>query len=72
MAIDQKAIGVVAAEMMEELEQTYGDEATIERVAIVVAVTRAGEDTVHWKFTPGTSVYMGKGLLAHVHDNIGK
>jgi hypothetical protein len=72
MAIDQAAIGVVAAELMEELDRLYGDEAAIERVALVVAVDRGEETTVHYKFTPGTSVYMAKGLLAHVHDNVGK
>jgi hypothetical protein len=72
MSIDQAAIGVVAAELMEEFERLYGDDATIERVALIVAVDRGEETTVHWKLTPGTSLYMAKGLLAHVHDNMGK
>jgi hypothetical protein len=72
MPIDQAAIGGVAAELMEELEAMYGDDATIERVALVVAVDRGEETVVHYKFTPGSSMYMAKGLLAHVHENLGK
>jgi len=71
MPIDQAAVGVVAAELMEQLDQIYGDDATIERVALIVAIDRGDDTTVHYKFTPGTSVYMAKGLLAHVHDNVG-
>ena len=72
MAIDQAAIGIVAAELMEEIEGAYGEDATIERVALIVAIERGEETTVHFKFSLGTSVYVAKGLLAHVHDNVGK
>jgi hypothetical protein len=72
MAIDQALIGSVAAEMMEELEETYDDDVSIERVALIVSVDRGEENTVHFKFSGGTTVYMAKGLLAHVHDNLGK
>ena len=72
MAIDQAAVGLVAAELMEELEHMYGEDATIDRVALVVAVDRGPETTVHYKLTPGTPLYVAKGLLAHVHENMGK
>ncbi len=72
MPIEQSAIGVVAAEMMDELERTYGVDAAIERVALVVSVNRGEENTVHFKFSAETTVYMAKGLLAHIHDNLGK
>jgi hypothetical protein len=72
MTIEQSAIGVVAAEMMEELENAYGEDAQIERVALVVSVEVGDENTVHFKFSTGSTVYMAKGLLAHVHDNLGK
>jgi len=71
MPIDQAAIGIVAAELMEELAEAYGDDASIERVALIVAIERGNESTVHYKFSVGTSVYVAKGLLTHVRDHVG-
>ncbi len=70
MSIDQAAIGIVAAELMEELAETYGDDASIERVALIVAIERGDQSTVHYKFSGGTHVYVAKGLLSHVRDNL--
>jgi hypothetical protein len=61
----------VAAELMDELDGLYGEDASIERVALIVAIDRGDQTTVHYKFTPGTAVYIAQGLLAHVHDNLG-
>jgi hypothetical protein len=72
MPIDQATIGIVAAELMEELAEAYGEDAVIERVALIVAIERGEETMVHYKFSVGTSVYVAKGLLAHVQDNVGK
>ena len=71
MPMEQAALGRVAAELMEQLDETYGEEATIERVAIIVAVDHGDQSTVHYRFTPGTKVYAGKGLLRDVLDHMG-
>lgn len=73
MAIDEAMIGTVAAQLMEELSTTYGDDegATIDRVAIVVAVDRREENTIHFRFSEHTPVWVGKGLLGFAHDHLG-
>jgi len=72
MAIDQTAIGGVAADLMDHLDGTAADDASIERVAIVVAIKRPGETTVHWRFTPETPIYVAQGLLANALDQLSK
>ena len=70
MPIDQAPLGRVAAELMELLEETYGEDASIERVAIIVSVDHGDHDTVHYRFTSGTKVYAAKGLLRDVLDHM--
>jgi hypothetical protein len=71
MSIDQKAIGVVAAQLMEKLEQKYGEDATIDTVAILVAVDQPAQTTVEFAFSEGTAVHVGIGLLEHVKNHLG-
>jgi hypothetical protein len=72
MAIDQSKIGTVAAQLMEQLEDAYGDEASIDTVMIIVAVDRGegSEDVVHRAASPGTPAHVGIGLLTVVLDSI--
>jgi hypothetical protein len=70
MTIDQSALGVVAAELMDLLADTYGEDATIERVAIIVAVDHGDQESVHYKFTSGTKHYAAKGLLRDVLEHM--
>ena len=76
MAIDQTKIGTVAAQLMEELEAAYGDDAEIATVALIAAVDH-GDGThyhphYHYKFSPGTPKHVGLGLLAVAQDAIAK
>jgi hypothetical protein len=68
MAIDQTLVGNMAANLMQQLEEAYGDEAEITAAAIIVAVDH-GENmnTVHSNFSPGLSTYEGLGLIEHVN-----
>jgi hypothetical protein len=71
MPIDETQIGRLAAELMEELATQFGDDAEIERVALIVAVDHGEQTTVHWKFTPNTPTYIGRGLLEQVGRALG-
>ena len=65
MAIDQAQVGRVAALLMDELEATYGEDAEIESVGLVVAVKHSGatQTGVHFRFTENTSRHVGIGLM---------
>jgi hypothetical protein len=73
MAIDQAAVGTVAAELMEELAESYGEDATIDTVAVVVSVTHAGgaATNVHSKVSESTPVHVAIGLLEYVSRALG-
>ena len=72
MAIDQAQVGAVAAQLMEELENTYGDDASIENVALIVAVRHSGGQTgVHFRFTDQTSPHAAIGLLEFASRALG-
>lgn len=73
MAIDQRQIGAVAALLMDELEDTYGDDATIENVALIVAVRHGGgvQSGVHFRFTEQTSPHAAIGLLEFASRALG-
>ena len=66
MPLDERKIGLVAANLMEQLGATYGDGATIEHVMIIAAVDRPGADTVHFAASDGVAHYEGIGLLRTV------
>ena len=73
MAIDQAAIGQVAAELMEELGDSYGEDARIDTVAIAVTVTHSGDSAtnIHSKFTENTPVHVAIGLMEFVSRAMG-
>lgn len=67
MAIDQALVGQMAANLMEQLEATYGEEAEITAATIIIAVDHGQNmNTVHSNFSPGLSTYEGLGLIEHV------
>ncbi len=72
MAIDQAQVGRLAAQLMQELEDQYGEDAQLERVALIVAVAH-GEDklTVHTKFTPDCPPWTQRGLLEYAARHVG-
>jgi hypothetical protein len=65
MPIEEQAIGVVAARLMETIAARYGEDATIGTVAVLASVhDRAADRTItHFTFTPGTAPHVGVGLL---------
>ncbi len=71
MAIDQAQVGQLAALLMQELEDQYGEDATLERVALIVAVAH-DEDTltVHTKFTPDSPPWTQRGLLEYAARHV--
>jgi len=73
MAIEQAAIGQVAAELMEELADAYGDDAEIDTVALAVTVTHSGGSAtdVHSKFSQHTPVHVAIGLMEFVSRALG-
>jgi hypothetical protein len=66
MAIDQTIVGNMAANLMEQLEAAYGEDAEITAAALIVAVDHGDNGTVHSHFSPGLSTYEGLGLIEHV------
>jgi hypothetical protein len=46
------AIGQMAAELMEEVAEDYGGEATLRVAALIVAVDHGDEAAIHWRFAP--------------------
>jgi hypothetical protein len=73
VAIDQAQVGAVAAQLMDELEDTYGDDAWIENVALIVAVRHSGgsQTGVHFRFTEQTSTHAAIGLLEFASRALG-
>lgn len=70
MAIDHAQVGRVAAELMQELEERYGEEATLDRVALIVAVDHEDSMTVHTKFAPQTPPWVQRGLLEYAARHV--
>jgi hypothetical protein len=64
-------IGNLAAQFIESIAGNYGDQATVELAAIVVAVNHGdGQITYHHRFGPQQpSPHAGNGLLAQALDN---
>jgi len=66
MAIDQALIGQMAASLMEEVEEDYGEDAMVSAAALVVAVDHDDGTMVHFSFGPELSVQEGIDLLEQV------
>lgn len=66
MAIDQALIGQMAASLMEEVEEDYGEDAKVSAAALVVAVDHGNGTMVHFSFGPNLSAHDGADLLAQV------
>ncbi|HZB83019.1 MAG TPA: hypothetical protein VE288_09270 [Rubrobacteraceae bacterium] len=72
--IDQAKVGEVAAELMDILETTYGEDAEISAVMLITAVTHdnGAKTTVHHNASPGMPVHEGLGLLMFVQSLIAR
>lgn len=56
---------------MQELEDQYGEDAQLERVALIVAVAHDDDKlTVHTKFTPTCPPRTQRGLLEYAARNV--
>jgi hypothetical protein len=68
MAIDQALVGQMAANLMEQLEAAYGEEAEITAATLIVAVDHGDDmNTIHSNFSPGLATYQALGLVEHVN-----
>ncbi|MBV9453482.1 MAG: hypothetical protein JOZ19_05100 [Rubrobacter sp.] len=74
MPIDPSKVGEVAAELMDILETTYGEDAEISAVMLITAVTHENgtKTTVHHNASPGMPVHEGLGLLMFVQSLIAR
>jgi hypothetical protein len=74
MTIDRTVVGQAAATLLDDLEQKYGEQASLEAVIVVVAVDNGEEDTVEYRTHDGQggplSAWKAKGLLSMVSDNL--
>lgn len=72
MAIDQALVGNMAAKLMEQIEESYGEDAAIQAACVIVAVDHGDrQNTVHFDFGPELATYEGLGLLEQVSRNLG-
>lgn len=64
-------IGTLAAQFLESIAGNYGEDASVELAAIVVAVNHGnGQITYHHRFGPNQpSPHAGNGLLDQALDN---
>jgi hypothetical protein len=78
MAIDPSKLREVAAKLVEELEKNYGEDAELDEVMIIAAVTHDGEEssarrsTVHVHMSSDPLSYKGLGLLQHAQQLVSK
>jgi len=73
MAIDQAAIGTVAARVMEKIESAgYGPDATISEVFVIVTVRDGDKQSVDFDVSEGVPTYVGLGLLDYVREALFK
>lgn len=71
MAFDQAMIGQMTAELMEEAEEQYAEDAEIRLAAMIVAVEHGDKTTYHWRFRPqGNLPHEALGLLEYVSRHI--
>ena len=71
MPIDQSRVGNVAARLMENLENKYGDDAEIKSVLLLVTVEHSDgtQDTVEIAPSEGISRHEGMGILELVKQS---
>lgn len=72
MATDEGIVGRMAAEVMEQIEATYGEDAEITAALLIVNVDHGDgqQDTLHFKFSPGLARYEAIGLVEWAKQNI--
>jgi hypothetical protein len=70
MAFDQAPVGNLSAELMEALEATYGEDARIGAVVLIVEVLseQAGSEVAYRSSDPRKHVNLG--LLEVAHQNL--
>jgi hypothetical protein len=77
MAIDRSVVGEAAARLLDDLEQKYGEQGSLDAVVFIVAVDNgeAADDSVEYRTYDGNgsglSAWKAKGLLTMVSDNVG-
>jgi hypothetical protein len=76
MAIDKGIIGETAARFLDDLEQKYGEQGSLDAVVMIVAVDNGEkDDTVEYRIYDGQgaglAAWKAKGLLTMVNDSIG-
>lgn len=71
MATDESIIGRMAAELMEQIEASYGEAAEITAALLIVNVDHGDgqQETVHIKPSPGLARYQGIGLVEWTKQN---
>jgi hypothetical protein len=69
VAIDQSMLETITAQMMDELEAVYGDDAEITTAGLLVAVNYGdGKGAVHFRYSPGTHEHVALGLLVQAQN----
>src|SRR6185503_7834897 len=76
MAIDRSVVGEAAAKLLDDLEQKYGEQGSLDAVVLIVAVDNGeADDSVEYRTYDGNgsglSAWKAKGLLTMVSDNGG-
>ena len=76
MAIDRSVVGGAAANLLDDLEQKYGEQGSLDAVVLIVAVDNGeADDSVEYRIYDGNgaglSAWKAKGLLTMVSDNVG-
>lgn len=72
MAVDRTKIGEVAARLMDQLEESHGEDAQLESVMIIASITNDADkqSVVHYSVSDGMPQHVGLGLLAMVQNNL--
>jgi hypothetical protein len=74
LTIDQTKIGEVAAQLMDQLEETFGDDETVEidSVMLIVSVKHGRFDGAHvrWHNSPDLPIHEALGLLRFVEVEV--
>lgn len=64
MSADETMVGRMAAEIMEQLEESYGEDAEISAALLILSVDTAdGNEVLHIKPSPNLGRYKGIGLV---------
>jgi hypothetical protein len=75
MAIDRSVVGEAAAKLLDDLEQKYGEQGSLDAVVFIVAIDNGeADDSVEYRTYDGSgsglAAWKAKGLLTMVSDNI--